>query len=397
MLDHVSPQRAADLLLSLDVHRETEAVSLYSALGRVCAETLTAAFSVPPFRKSPFDGYAIRSADSPGWLHVSRTVAAGGAADFTLGSGEAVRIFTGSPVPESADAVIKQEDVSDAGEFITVPERLTPGTNVIGVGEDYLRGAELIKAGTVLDYAQLGVLASQGYGSIPVYKRPRVSLISTGSELVEPGAKRGTYTIYNSSAAAICGWLRAQGLEAEYKGIVRDDRAAIEAKVRECLTCSDVVITTGGASVGDYDFALDTAKAVGAESLFWKVNMKPGGAILASVKDGKLLLSLSGNPAAALMGLIVVARPYLKKLCGQSDTAPKYIRLPLKDALPKTSSVIRLLRGHLEIVDGAAMFCEHRGRGNGNLSSFEDCNLIGFIPPGDTMPAAGTIIDALWV
>lgn len=317
MLDHVSPQRAADLLLSLDVHRETE-------------------------------------------------------------------------------AVIKQEDVSAAGEFITVPERLTPGTNVIGVGEDYLRGAELIKAGTVLDYAQLGVLASQGYGSIPVYKRPRVSLISTGSELVEPGAKRGTYTIYNSSAA-ICGWLRAQGLEAEYKGIVRDDRAAIEAKVRECLTCSDVVITTGGASVGDYDFALDTAKAVGAESLFWKVNMKPGGAILASVKDGKLLLSLSGNPAAALMGLIVVARPYLKKLCGQSDTAPKYIRLPLKDALPKTSSVIRLLRGHLEIVDGAAMFCEHRGRGNGNLSSFEDCNLIGFIPPGDTMPAAGTIIDALWV
>lgn len=134
MLDHVSPQRAADLLLSLDVHRETEAVSLYSALGRVCAETLTAAFSVPPFRKSPFDGYAIRSADSPGWLHVSRTVAAGDAADFTLGSGEAVRIFTGSPVPESADAVIKQEDVSAAGEFITVPERLTPGTNVIGVG-----------------------------------------------------------------------------------------------------------------------------------------------------------------------------------------------------------------------------------------------------------------------
>ena len=395
MLDHIEPKQARDMLLELAASCETEAVSIYNALGRVLAEDCCASFPVPPFRKSPFDGYALRSVDCPGMLRVVQTVAAGDAPDFVLRSGEAVRIFTGSPVPDIADAVVKQEDVCADGDCISIGRKLEPDTNVIHAGEDYKVGTVLARAGAVLDYAQLGVLASQGYGEVSVYKRPVVSVMSTGSELTEPGHERGTYKIYNSSAAAICAWLQEHSLEPRYVGIVPDDAERIEEAVSAALDDSDVVLTTGGASVGDFDFALDTAKAVGAESLFWKVNMKPGGAILASVKDDKLLLSLSGNPAAALMGLFVIALPYFNKLCGKAELESERIMLPLKKALPKTSSVKRLLRGHLELHKGKAFFCEHSGRGNGNLSSFENCDLIGIVPPCNETLSAGTMIEAI--
>lgn len=355
MLGHIEPKLASEILTTLPCKINTERVSVYSALGRVLSADMYSVFPSPPFNKSSFDGYALRSADCPGRMRISREVAAGNDAGPTLGECEAVRIFTGSPVPAGADLVLKQEDVMTENGFVTVEKFFAPDTNVIHIGEDYVAGSLLIKAGTILTAGAIGVLSSQGHSTLPVFAKPSAAIISTGSELAEPGFRRPEYGIYNSSAAAICAFLQGRSIESKYMGIVPDNAEVIAKKTNDALNCCDLVITTGGASVGDYDFALATAKAVDAEPLFWKVNMKPGGAILASVKNGKLLLNLSGNPAAAMMGLIVVVSPYLKKLCGETILMPEKIRLPLKYALPKTSAVTRLLRGHLEICEGAAI------------------------------------------
>jgi molybdopterin molybdotransferase len=189
--------------------------------------------------------------------------------------------------------------------------------------------------------------------------------------------------------------MRRMGLDVRFAGTIPDDARMIEEATTRCIEGSDLVVTTGGASVGDYDFAVRTAKKIGAKILFWKVNMKPGGAILAATKDGKLLLSLSGNPAAALMILLVLAQPYLRRLCGQDAAPNEEIALPLKRPLPKTSTSLRLLRGHLEVKDGSALFAENEGRGNGNQASFDDCDLIGMVPADGGELPAGTMIRAI--
>lgn len=392
---HIPPFTARDMLLGIPVEPKSETVSLDEALDRVLADDAYAFFPMPPFNKSPFDGYAFRACDTPGALRIVRRIAAGDEAGAALEKGEAVRIFTGAPVPGGADVVVKQEDVRLDSEMVNIYARMKPDTNVIHAGEDYETGAKLVSRGQRLTPALLGVLASQDYWRVNVFKRPRVSLISTGSELYEVGEERGEYGIYNSSVFILSGYLRRIGFEVVPAGTVPDEPESIRRLTETGLDTCDLVITTGGASIGDYDYALATAESVGAEVLFWKCGMKPGGAILASLRRDRLLLSLSGNPAAAVMGLLVVAQPYLRKLCGQTDTTPEMLTLPLLQALPKTSSSTRLLRGRLEFTEGTAYFAENKGRGNGNMASFDGCELIGFIPPTDAPLPAGTVIEAL--
>jgi len=392
---NIPPSTARDMLLDIHMEPESESVSLDEALDRVLADDSYAFFPMPPFDKSPFDGYAFRACDTPGALRIVRRIAAGDEAGAALENKEAVRIFTGAPVPSGADVVVKQEDVHLDLERVNIYARMEPDTNVIHAGEDYEAGTRLASRGQRLTPALLGVLASQGYWRVNVFKRPRVSLISTGSELYEVGDARGEYGIYNSSFFILSGYLRRIGFEVVPAGIVPDEPEAIRNLTESGLDSCDLVITTGGASIGDYDYALSTAESVGAEVLFWKCGMKPGGAILASVRSNKLLLNLSGNPAAAVMGLLVVAQPYLRKLCGETETLPKMLLLPLLRSLPKTSSSMRLLRGHLEFADGTAYFAENEGRGNGNMASFDGCELIGFIPPTAEYLPAGTVIETL--
>ena len=302
-----------------------------------------------------------------------------------IAPGEAVKIFTGAPVPDSADAVIKLEDVESSADKLTIREVAVPGTNVILRGEDVRQGALLIPAGTRLQPSHLGVLAGQGIAAVPVFRRPKAALCPTGSELREPGESCAEFEIYNSSSYVLCAYLTRMGISACHCPVIPDEPDAVRSAVEKALVSdADVVFTTGGASVGDYDFAKKTAESVGAEPLFWKVRMKPGGALLVSRVGSKLLVSLSGNPAAALMSLLVILRPWLMAMTGSEDRAAS-VSLPLKEDMPKTSGALRLLRGHLDFTDGVVCFAEHEGRGNGNIASFEGCELIGLIP-GDSGP-----------
>jgi len=401
MLKSITWEEARDILLALPAEVQEEIIDADDALDRVIAEDIRAVFPVPPFDKSPFDGYAFRgeetsgaSPNAPAKFRITGEIAAGDMADAFLLPGKAMRIFTGAPLPHGADTVIKFELTQTDGETVLIPQIVMPGQNVVRAGEDYAAGALLARTGIRLTPSYLGVLASQGIPRMRVYKKPVVSIISTGSELVQAGMPRPGFAIYNSSYAMIAGYLRRMGFFVRPSMIVRDDADLIRELTEREMLSADLVITTGGASVGDYDYAVKTAQGLGADILFWKVQMKPGGAILAAEKDGRLLLSLSGNPAAAVMGLTIVAQPWLRKLCGLTEFLPETVSLPLKEPLPKKSPCLRLLRGHLEIMDGKAFFAENSGRGNGNLSSFEHCDMIGFVPAGSGELPAGTLIKA---
>ena len=395
MLKHLSMEEAVSLLLEQPVVRKAEAVSLTASLGRVTAEDIFAAADLPPFRKSPFDGYACRAADLPGTLLVRGLSTAGVRQLPTLSPGEAVRIFTGAPLPDAADVIIKQEDVTRTGDEITVSMSAYPGMNVILRGEDVRKGVLLLPAGTRILPAHLGELAAQGIGTVKVWKRPKAVLIPTGSELCEPGADCPPYGIYNSSSPVLCAYMTRMGLDVTRCAIVPDEEAEIFTAVCDALqTDADVVFTTGGASVGDFDFSMRTAQRLGAETLFWKVRMKPGGALIVSRVGEKFLIGLSGNPAAALMGVLVVLRPLLFKLTGAQDSA-SWLTLPLQNDMPKKSRAVRLLRGHLAFEGSTAYFAEQEGTGNRNLMSFAGCELIGVVPSDAGPLARGDTIRAL--
>lgn len=395
MQTHIEWEEAAALLLRESFRKGPELIPLRHALGRILACDCMAHTAIPPFDKSPFDGYACKAADLPGRLTVIGTAAAGCRELPELSAGQALRIFTGAPVPSGADAVIRQEEVRVNGMTVCIEHAVRPGTNIIRKGEDLGASQPLLRAGTRLAPGHLGLLASQGIAEVDVFSKPVVSLIPTGSELYEPGEHCGPYGIYNSSSYVLAAYLGKMGFAVSRLPIVPDKEDAMLTAVSRALESeADLVLTTGGASVGDYDFAARTAAALGCEQLFRKVNMKPGGALLASRWKGKLLINLSGNPAAALMSLLTVLRPALSAMTGaQEETV--FCQLPVWEPMPKTSSSVRMLRGRLLLEDGRAWFLEHQGRGNGNIASFAGCELIGIVPGGSAPLEKGDRIRVL--
>ncbi len=395
MLKNISYEQATELLASQPAELRKREIPIEEALWQILAEDIRAGFAMPPFDKSPFDGFAFRAADAPGTLAVHGEAAAGCWELEPLKPGTAMRIFTGAPIPEGADAVTKFEDVDTDGKFIRLNNAVQPDTNIIHQGEDYPEGELLVRAGTRLSAAEVGILASQGLGRVSVYRKPKVLFFSTGTELSEPGEERARYGIYNSSYYSLSAYLRSMNYDVVRGGIVADDRQMIEQRIREGLESdADLVITTGGASVGDYDFAVRAAEDLEMEILFWKVNMKPGGALMAARSENKIYVALSGNPAAAMMSMLVVLQPYLRKLSG-ANLGNKEVMLPLHNAMPKFSTAVRMLRGHEIIAGGRSFFEEHPGRGNGHMLSFTHCNMIGIVPAGSGNLEAGSLIRVL--
>lgn len=222
---------------------------------------------------------------------------------------EAVKILTGAPIPQGADAVVKYEDTSFTDKEVCFFSPIASGSNIVKAGEDVKTGEVVMEEGGHLSPASVGLLAGLGYGEVEVFKKPRVRIISTGDELLPVSEELKPGKIRNSSAYMLQGFLRQWGITADIYGIVRDDEDAIKDALTACLADADCVITTGGASVGDYDLALSSMEGIGAEVLFWQVRMKPGMATLAAVKDGRLLLGLSGNPSAAAAALFLLGLP----------------------------------------------------------------------------------------
>lgn len=402
-MERLTPQQARDLLLSLPVKTdETQTASLSESLGRVLAQEVTARVPVPPFDRSAYDGYALQSADlqsasrdCPAVLSITEEIPAGAVPEADLKPGLAAKILTGAPIPKGADAVVKYEDTEFTDQQVRFFAPVRSGANIALLGEDIAAGARLAARGDLISPAHMGMLAGQGFKEVRVFRRPRIGLLCTGSELAAPGAPLLPGQIYNSNAHTLAGYLLGQGALPIDGGILADEPGEIVRALDRLLSENDMVVTTGGASVGDYDWALRALERLGAEILFNKCAMRPGGAMVAALKDGKLILSLSGNPGAAAIGLISVGLPYVRKLAGRTDVLPEEFDAVLLKTYPKKSPVARMLRGRLRIIDTLACFDQTEGEGNGLVSPLLGCDLIGQIPAGSPGLDAGERIRVI--
>ena len=396
----ISREDALDALFTLAEPVGEETVPAEACCSRVLAEDLISPEAVPPFPKSPLDGYALRGEDtaeaspnSPVVLRITEEIAAGNAPRKPVGKGEAAKILTGAPIPEGANAVVRFEETQFTAEAVTLTAPVVPNTNIVPAGDDVKPGQPIAKKGEVITPPIAGLLAAVGVETVRVFRKPRVTVISTGSELMGPGRPLEYGKIRNSSYALLKGYMEEAGAAVDTLGIVGDDPKAIAEAMLRALETSDMVLTTGGVSVGDYDYVLAASERIGARRLFWKVRFRPGGTMLAAEKNGKLILGLSGNPASASLGLFLLGLPFLRALGGREKKPLRRTKARLAAPIEKDSPYGRLVRGRMELHDGEVFFRSVDHQGNGALTSLLGCNMIADIPP-DTPPlSAGTVIE----
>lgn len=400
MLKNPDYLTARDLLLAAVSPVETEQLPLERAVGRVLGEDVAAAEHVPPFDRSPYDGYALRSEDvaqasaqEPVTLYVVEEVPAGAVPTRVCTKNTAVKILTGAPIPEGADCVINYERTEFTESSVKLFAPVKAGSNIVRMGEDVKKGSILARRGQVIDAGTAGTLAAQGIAFPRVFRRPKVGILSTGNEVAEVGAPLPAGKIYNSNRFTLAAAVEALGCEPVYLGLAGDDADAICGLMRAGLAGCDAMLSSGGVSVGDYDFTPAAMERLGAEIMFRGVKLKPGMACACGMKDGKLIYGLSGNPASALTNFCAVTAPALKKLAGRSDYMPREIMVTLKNGFGKKSPGTRLLRGTLDLSDGTVGMLLPEDQGNVVISSAVGCNVMAVVPAGSGPVEAGTVLE----
>jgi len=299
----------------------TEDVPVGEALGRVLAEHLRAAHDVPGFANSAMDGFAVRSGPAGRELVVVGESRAGRPAHLPLAAGEAIRISTGAMLPDGADAVLQQELVTDDGERITLHEEVAPGRNVREPGEDLRAGDEVLVAGTRLGPASLGVAVNAGRASLPCASRPRVAVLATGDELRPAGSPLGPGQVHDSNRVTLTALAQREGAQVVLARDVPDNAGATREAITEALGAADVILLSGGVSVGPHDHVKPALAALGVEERFWRVALRPGKPTWFGVRGDTLVFGLPGNPVSAMVTFLLFARPALATLQGAEPAA----------------------------------------------------------------------------
>ncbi len=355
-----------------------ELVALSRALGRVLADDLRAPFDVPPTDNSAVDGYAIVSADIPASgareLEVVADLPAGSVWEGRLEPGRALRIMTGAPIPPGADTVIPIEHVERIGTRVVIPQS-AKGANVRLRGEDVSAGTVVIEAGSVLRPQELGLIASLGFPQVLVRRRPRVAILSTGDEVAEPGYPRRPGQIYDSNRFILHGAVLQGGGEVVDLGIVPDDRDRLRASLLDASRLADVVVTSGGVSVGDYDLVKNVLGEVGAID-FWQVAMQPGRPLAAGCIGEAHFFGLPGNPVASMLAFTLFVRPALFKLAGRRTIFPAGFHAKATEAMPKKRGRREFKRGVLAYREGGFEVRTTGPQGSGIVSSMVAGNCL---------------------
>jgi molybdopterin molybdotransferase len=350
---------------------DAEQVRLADALGRVAAADVASRRAVPGAPNSAMDGYAVRHADlapTPARLRIVATEPAGTVVTTAVQPGTAIKLFTGSVVPAGADTVVRVEDTAEHDGVVEVKVAPSAGANIRGAGEDVRPGQVVVRAGAVLGPADLGVLASIGCATLAVHRRPRVAIVATGSELVEVDVEPGPGQVVNSNAYALAAAVREAGGEPVVQPIVRDRREDIRAALAEALA-ADVLLTSGGVSVGELDFVKETLDALGVERLFWKVAQKPGKPLTVGRRDGHLVFGLPGNPVSALVCFALYVRPALRRMQGDARAHLPVVQARLAERLRKASGLTEFVRVRLDERDGGWVATPYTSQSSGVLSS----------------------------
>lgn len=318
----IPEEEALRIILDHVPQGSVESLALEEALGRYSAEGLYSRIAVPGFASTSVDGYAL---GDPPWevgqeFPIIGEQAAGRDRGLLLGPGQAIRVFTGAPVPKGTVAIVMQEDVSRTAHAIRLNDSVLPGENLRQLGEDLCEGQKFLEPGTRLEPAQLGLLASQGLTEIAVRSRPRISIISTGDELVPPGQALAPGELHESNGPKLRALCRQMGLEASHTH-VRDDPEMLRAEMESHLANQDFLILSGGVSVGDHDHVKTVVEALGLRALFWQVNIKPGKPLLFATSDRCLVFGLPGNPVSSFVSFWLFVAPALRRWQGAPRAA----------------------------------------------------------------------------
>jgi molybdopterin molybdotransferase len=387
-----SVEQARAAMLAQIAPLQSERVPLDAALGRTLAENIVARGSQPPFDASAMDGWAVRAVDAPGLLRVVGESAAGKAYPNALGPGQAVRIFTGAPVPADADAVILQEDATHEGDRVRVPA--VENTNIRPKGMDFAAGETLLAQGTRLDGVALALAAAAGVDPIAVARRPRVTVLATGDELAAPGGPIAPDQIFESVSFGIVALARSWGADAQRLAAAGDTQEALIAALRRGAE-SDVVITIGGASVGDYDLVKPAAKTLGAELIVESVAVRPGKPVWFARGKGACYFGLPGNPASALVCAHLFLRPILAALQG-GDAVMHFARARLASPLPKNGGREHYIRSHVSSdAQGQAIVTPHESQDSARLVVFQNANALLRLAPNAAALEAGALVEVL--
>jgi molybdopterin molybdotransferase len=361
----------AQILARVGAPLASELVPLTRAVGRVLAEDCAAPFDVPPSDNSAVDGYAVGSADIPARgtrdLVVVGDLAAGSVFEGTLAGGQTLRIMTGAPMPAGADTVYPQEVVQRDGGRVRVGP-IEKAANVRRAGEDVVAGQTVVESGTVLRPQEVGLMASLGAWQVSVRRRPRVALMSTGDEVAEPGSPRRAGQIYDANRFTLRGAIEQCGGEVSDLGIIPDVRDALRASLQDAARAADLVVTSGGVSVGVYDLVKDVLQELGAID-FWQVAMQPGRPFAVGRIGGALFFGLPGNPVASLLSFMLFVRPALYKLAGRRRLFPATWQARALEPMRKKTGRTEYKRGVLAFRDGDWEVCTTGPQGSGILYS----------------------------
>lgn len=369
-----------------------ESLPLDRAVGRVLAEAVTAARDQPPFHASAMDGWAVRSADTPGRLTIIGESTAGHGFGAALGAGETVRIFTGAALPSGADAVVIQEDARRDGDAVIAP-RTPAGEHVRTQGRDFTAGQVLLRAGQRIDPWRLSLAASAGRADVSVHRAPRVAILSTGEEIVEPPGAPGPFQIYDSGAPALLAMVRDWGGDAVKLKPVRDDLDAVIAALRDAE--ADLIVTVGGASVGDHDLVRAAGEALGLSMKVASVAVRPGKPTFFGVlADGRRLLGLPGNPASAFVCAELFLRPILQAY--QGDPAPFATRLA-QAAAPLAANGPRehWMRAKITHRDGVMRAHPYGDQDSSLVTVFAGADALLCRPPGAPAVDSNGLVEVL--
>jgi molybdopterin molybdotransferase len=381
-------QRVLDEVTLLD----TEEVALAEAHERVLREDVAAVADVPFADNSAMDGYALRAGNaSP--LHVIGEVRAGSVASMSVELGTAMRIMTGAPIPDGADAVAQLEITDRGAEMVNILEPVKPGMNIRRRGEDMRAGDVVLRSGTLLRAGEIGVLATARHARAVVSRRPTVAIISTGDELVDVGEEVGAGRVVNSNLYSLAALMRETGAIPRPQAIVRDTPEATVAAIERALEC-DFVISSGGVSVGAYDFVKDALETLGAETKFWRVAMKPGKPFMLSRVRERLYFGLPGNPVSSMVTFALFVAPALRKAMGMRELFPPMVNMrtiaPLRGSERRTYVRVRV------VARGGELTAEPmRAQGSGVTTSMAGANGFAVVEAGVGEVAAGAIVPVL--
>ncbi len=379
----------------------TEKVNIEEARGRIIGEDIYAPINQPPFNRSPLDGYALKSEDTLGSsknnpikLKVVDEVFAGGNINTILKNKQAIRIMTGAEIPEGADCVIRQESTNYDMNEVEIYSELKRYENYCFAGEDVKKGSKLISKGEKLTYIHIGLLAVMGITQVLVQRKPRVGIISTGDEVISAGQTLAKGKIYDSNRVTISMRLLDFGCEIVSSKIMPDEVHHVSEEIHNLIDKVDVIITTGGVSVGKKDIMHEVIKTINANRLFWRVKMKPGTPAIYSIYKNKPIISLSGNPFAAIATFEIMGKELIYKLTGDIDLKQIRAKSIMEDDFLKSSKGRRIVRG---IYKNNKVYLPQGGHSPGMMYSMLGCNCLIDIKPGTKQLLKGDEVDIILI